>query len=720
VARLGGDLLSRLARSAADVCDPSLSPEAWRAAAVRAELASAERARDAYRVEELAAAYDRLLTLVPQVVSGLVVWRPVAAHGRRRLGAFATPRVLAEAVVDRALPSPSAGLAVVDPACGTGALLVAVLDRLVDAGVVAETALSSLHGVDVDPIAVELARARLAWRAAELADMTGAVVDVEALAAGCAVRIRCGDALVDGAEMTWSVTFGQVLATGEAAVDPVTGWTGGFDAVVANPPWERLKIPAAEHLSGDLAVARDQVREVVRAVRQGGRHPLTGAGDLNEHLPFVETCWRLLAPGGRAALLVPEAAVTDRQAGRLVEALLDAADLESVHALGEWSRFDGTVTSARVALMTLRRNETGAAPGGGDGAEVITRVDDPRRPALDRAWRLTPSLVGTINPSTRTAVLLDSAVDVRLVGGAHERNGVLLRRDRGEVVDDPWGFRARTPIHLSREAAHVRTAPDDGLVPLGEAKLAGLLDPRAATYDDGTVRPATDDELADPAWTPATRWWVPAWLVRDRYGDLLARGWLGACRVVTTTRTARTLLPVALPAGAYANSLALVTAPRLPLVLAAFASLPLDYVARAKLGGNNLNLFKLEQLPVPPPDAYDVAWPGLPAPTLGHLVLSRLAVAVRWCSGLAPLADELAADDIRRAATLLAPSDATRSAALADLDAVHAHLLGWTAADLEHVLATFGALRSREEAQHGRFVTRERVLEAFERLTPPA
>ncbi len=573
-----------------------------------------------------------------------------------------------------------------DPACGAGALLVAALERLVRLGVPADSALTRLHGVDVDPVAVALSRARLAAAAVRLgASPLGGAAE---LAAGLERSVVVGDALLPDASRS----------------------VGGFGAVLANPPWERLKVAVREHegTPAQLADARAAVRARVTAIRDGGGHPLTGSGDLNAHLPFVETCWRLLAPGGRAALLVPASTVTDRQAGPLLAELLGAGDLESVHTLRV--RFDGVTTALSSAVITLARN--GSAP----SAQMISDVGDVRRPELDadRAWALTPALVRTVNPSTRTAVLFQTPRDADLVARAHERFGVLLRRDPdGAVVADPWGARARTPVHLSREAGHVRTSPGPGLVPLGEAKLTGLLDPRAATWDDERTRPPSPAERADPAWTPRTRWWVPESLVRARYGDLLARGWLAGYRVVSTPRTARTLLPVALPAGAYANSLALLDAPRLPLLLAALASLPLDYVMRCKAGGNNLSLYKVEQLPVPPPAAYDVAWPGLDGGTLGEWLLRRLAGAVRWCDGLAPLAAELGRPGRDGA------READRWDALADLDAAHAHLLGWSRADLERVLGTFGMLRATEEARHGRYVTRDRVLAAHERLTPP-
>ncbi len=562
-------------------------------------------------------------------------------------------------------------------------------------------------------MAVTVARARLVSRAVWLGADRG---EAEAVVGR---QVVVGDALVDSPQMTWRTAFGAVLAAA-GPPDPVTGWSGGFDVVLANPPWERLKVAAGEHVGDGLARARSQVRERVRAVREGGRHPLTGSGDLNAHLPFVETCWRLLGAAGRAALLVPLGAVTDRQAGALVTALLDAGALESVHGLQQGTWFPDVASRVRVGVITLRRNGFGAPV----GAEVVSSVVDPRKPQGDaqRSWTLDRALVRRVNPSSGTAVLFDTRRDADLVARAHERHGVLLERDAGgDVVADPWGFRARTPIHLSREARHLAHAPGPGLEPLREAKLAGLLDPRAATWDAGpppVVRASRADERSDDAWLPATRWWVPTALVQARYGDLLARGWLAGYRVVSTPRTARTLLPVALPAGAYANSLALLDAPRLPLLLAALSSLPLDYVMRAKAGGNNLSLFKVEQLPVPPPDAYDLPWPGLAAPTLGDWVGGRLAVAVRWCAALEPLAAELAVHRPRAEADPQADG-ADRAAALADLDAVHAHLMGWSVSDLEHVLGTFTALRAREERHSGRYVTRELVLAAFDRLTPP-
>ncbi|WP_426562892.1 N-6 DNA methylase [Angustibacter sp. McL0619] len=700
-------VLARLQVAAVRLEPAGLDGDAWRRACVLDELDRARR-NEPEAVLELARRYDQLLGLTPVRDGSDVRWQRAARHGRRRLGAFATPPNLAAALADLALVPTLAGRAptVLDPACGAGALLQVAFDRLLAAGVPAALAVRCLHGVDVDPTAVELARAALVARA------SSAGADTSGLRDAVAAQVVVGDALVDTEQMSWRKTFAAVLGR-PGDVDPVTGWSGGFDAVLANPPWERLKLARSEHEGYDLEADRAVVRARVSAVREGGRHPLTGSGDLNAHLPFVETCWRLLAPLGRAALLVPEGAVTDRQAGQLVLTLLDSGALESVHTLADTAGFVGA-PGVRAALITLHR-KVSEAP---EAATVLTGVRDPCDLDAERGrqWQLTADLVRTVNPGSGTAVLFRTGSDAGLVAAAHERFEVLLcRNGSGEAVQDPWGFRARTPIHLSREARHVRTAPGVGTLPLGEAKLAGLLDPRATTWDGPRVRLPQAAELADPSWLPQTRWWVPEDLVQARYGDLLARGWIGGYRVVSTSRTPRTLLPVALPAGAYANSLALIQAPDLPLLLAALASLPLDYVSRAKSGGHNLSLFKVEQLPVPDPSCYEARWPGTGGQTLREWAIGRLAVAIAWCEPLAPLAREIGLDDVP------APAVATdRADALADLDALHAHLLGWTTSDLEHVLGTFSALQARDEARHGRFVTRDRVLVAYERLTPAA
>ncbi len=715
------------ARAVLDAAGAQVAQDAaaWRDAATRHAVAAAWAAGDGPALRALADRYGALLCLEPRLDPrpgrvDVTVAR-IGIAERRRRGAFGTPARLAAVLAAHALPAAADGCTdgwvvaggvptVCDPACGSGALLRAAFARLLRLGVPAADAVGALHGVDDDPVAVELARAVLAVEATDAgatctpADLVDRVVVGDALLGSTPTLPPAG-----AGGLVWHEAFPAVLADPGAVADPLTGWRGGFGAVVANPPWERLKVTGRDWRHRPPADLRRDRAVSARGLREAGRHPLTGAGEINAYLPFVETCWRLLAPGGRAGLVVPAGIAADRSAARLLAALLDGGALERLHLLDQSvSVFDDVSSRVGVAVVALRSGACGPAaePFGPSAriAEIAVGLADAADPPGDRAWALDAATPRQVNPNTGTLPLFTSARDAALVTAAHRALPVLVRRDGDRVVvDNPWQVRLVTPLHMTRDAKWFGTAPGPDLVPLWEAKHAGLLDHR------GGAR-ATH------------RYWVPRGLVEDRFGPLAARGWLAGYRNVTTTDSPRTLIPTALPVAGVGNSLPLLDAPRLPLLLAALASLPVDHLVRQKHAGANLNFFKLEQVALPPPEAYDAPAPWDPRTTVARWVLDRFAAAHAWDDDLAGLAAELGAVGVAVPAwrdRTLAEAAAVRASALADLDAAHALLLGWTRDDLAHVLDAFPALRARDVAATGRYATGERALAAYERLAAP-
>lgn len=690
-------LVLAAAAEIAEIAENQTDPQLWRDQAVLRSVEKAWAAGDMVTVGALATGYDALLLYVPAEVDGALTLQPIGNAERRHRGAFSTPAVYADSLARRAIPNlPESGRrpTIVDPACGAGNLLRAALARLISLNVAPEQAIWAVHGVDADPVAATLARAALA------ADLTLAGRPTEP--SELENRIVAGDGLsgatpnqaAAGAGLTWHEAFPTVLDVEGADPEPVTGWRGGFDVVVANPPWERLKVHARDW-GGTIPVGlRDHRAGTARALRDAGRHPLTGAGELNAYLPFVETCWRLLAPHGRAAVLVPAGIASDRSAARLLEALCTAGSLGRMHLIEPRGPIFAGV-SGRVGVAVVELHGGPSAVGSPASAEVAVGLAGPDQPPGERAWRLPAHLLRVLNPNTGTAPLFASSTDATIVTEAHRRTPVLLRRDplTGVPSSDPWQLRLVTPLHMTRDARHFRPAPGEGLVPLWEAKHCAMLDPNG-----GSVT--------------APRYWVPLEVVRERYGDLCDRGWLAGYRNVSTTVAPRTLLPTPLPVAAVGNSLPLISAERLPLLLAAMSTLPVDYLLRQKHAGANVNFFKLEQVPVPPPQDYD-----RPSPwgegTIADWVLHRFARSVVWSDDLGGLAAEL------RTSGVEIPEELTTQeilAARAELDAAHAILLGFDRTELVHLIGTFTALRRQDEARHGGWATAERLLRSYDEL----
>lgn len=221
-------------------------------------------------------------------------------RGGRPAAAWYTPDAVVQAVLDDALAGTGgrsrgrgrAPASVVDPACGTGHFLLAAGRRIRRPGPAA------LHGMDLDPMAVAIARTRL--RAA-----------FGGTRAAWGRAVRCGDALAAGA------------------------WDRPFDLVAGNPPF------LGQLTRGSARGARE--RAMLRA-RFGGtvsRYADTAAAFL---LLATE-----LAPGGTCALVLPVSALSATDARAVRAEAVRRLGLRSVRFLPD----DAFAAAVRTCVVTL-------------------------------------------------------------------------------------------------------------------------------------------------------------------------------------------------------------------------------------------------------------------------------------------------------------------------------------------------------------------------------
>lgn len=122
-------------------------------------------------LEELSRLYDRWDIIHDGDMLGYIYQQLKSTGHKKKQGQFFTPPDIVEYIVEHALPAGETDITLLDPACGSGQFMVAAFDRLMSSFVQRgwEPAAAARHicakcifGIDIDPVAVAIARCNLA------------------------------------------------------------------------------------------------------------------------------------------------------------------------------------------------------------------------------------------------------------------------------------------------------------------------------------------------------------------------------------------------------------------------------------------------------------------------------------------------------------------------------------------------------------------------------
>ncbi|MBP1772655.1 MAG: restriction endonuclease [Holophagaceae bacterium] len=540
----------------------------------------------------------------------------------------------------------------------------------------------------------------------------------------------------------WELAFPEVL---------LAEGTHGFDAVLTNPPWERITLDGNEFFAQhEPAIARLQTtaqrRQAIAALEQQvpelweafqnarrvrdellaychapeGPYPLLGGGDTNLYALMVERALGLLRPAGRAGFVVPSGLCTDYGNAKFFGQMVDRRcvafiyDFENRQAL-----FPSVHRSFKFSLVGF----TGA---GGGATQIPTafflhQVDQ----LADRTIFLEPDDFVRMNPNTRTCPVFRSPQDHSLTRRIYDQVPVMKRH---APASDPWGigykrlfdmandsglFKTQAQLEAMgawREAGALPTWGSAGgrYLPLLEGKMVQAFDPRAAgvTVNLANIRrpaqpvPSTDAQLADPAFFPTPQYWVLESEVKERF-DGGAPAWAIAFKSVTSPTNVRTLIAAPIPIIGAGHSLSLlltIQPSRLTVcVLANLNAQVLDYITRQKVGGQNLSLFIIEQLPTLPPAFYDETFHGH---TWESLIAPRALELSYTCKALEPMARACGHEG-----EPYTWDPARRRTLRAQLDALFYLAYGFDTPEdetaLDHILGTFPILTEQDPAYAG-------------------
>jgi hypothetical protein len=429
---------------------------------------------------------------------------------------------------------------------------------------------------------------------------------------------------------------------------------GGFDCVLGNPPWERVKLQEKEWFAGrspEIANApnaaarkrliaaletddpelyrefRDALRQAEGAshfLRNSGLYPLCGRGDINLYTVFAEKMRVLLNDHGRFGSVLPTGIATDDTTKHYFQNVIETQSLVSLYDFENRAQLFPDVDSRmKFCLFTAGSGRVSAAR---SAAFVFFAHSVEDLNNVERRFQLSPNDIVLLNPNTRTCPIFRSRRDAELTKAIYRRVPVLIREAHdGEPEQNPWGIRFSTMFHMSNDSHLFRTReqlesdgwrPDGNLfrrddqvyVPLYEAKMASIYDHRAARIvrsNSATIRQAQpeyfdliDHQAINKYATPL--YWVSEIAQNEKTPDLWNRKWTLGWRRVSSTTNERTFLFSVLPYAGYGDSIFLLYFPdsitSFASKVAELSSYVFDYVVRQKMGGLNLSFYLVSQL----------------------------------------------------------------------------------------------------------------------------
>ncbi|WP_167043504.1 N-6 DNA methylase [Salinibacterium sp. ZJ454] len=566
----------------------------WDLAAFRAAFA-AERSLSV----EVALAGGRLvrdliaLTPMPLPLALAALAHPVLDRSeQRRAGAYYTDFRLASLLARDAAPHLIPGSKVLDPASGSGMLLGALVMAATDSVAAASELISN--------------------------SICAADMSTESLRA---TRITLAATMPGNADLAPLLKLESRLLSGDSLLRPAYEWErispGGFGLVIANPPWEKVKVSRHEtlvergvvrHYGADYVFVDDELRMAVNAERRRIASYLEevslsatrqGLGDADLYKLFLDLAIRVSAPRGQLALLVPAGLIRSQGTKALREFLVEHADSLEITVHDNRARYFAIDT--RFKFLSLNATVTGSRPttpirlsygrGTPSGIDRVDGVEIER----DDLRRLRPDL---------------TIPEVRRESGWNLFSRISKRGT--PLAGGTWRFEYMREVDMTNDRGSFVANTVPNTMPVLEGRMVHQFRSQAKAYQHGTGRASLWQPLAIGSSYTMAQFHISASDVSDRATPRIERVRAGFCDITGQTNE-RTLLAAVIPPGVVCGN----KVPTLMLEHPGFTeteavmlwvaianSVPIDWIAR-RLVTTSINRFHLAALPFPVTDPSD-------------------------------------------------------------------------------------------------------------------
>jgi hypothetical protein len=556
----------------------------------------------------------------------------------------------------------------------------------------------------------------------------------------------------------WHLAFPDVFQVSDGAGNAQTGWSGGFDTMLGNPPWEKINLEDEEYFSyshpaivkASNKAKRKKLIEDLRETfpedyqtyketqefhdrlslmfRQSGMFPLTGMSRINLYSIFAELALRNLSPTGRLGLVIASGIATDDNNKELFKYLVTSNRLISVW---DFENRDGIFTDvdSRYKFCLFCAAGSSAEIFAADFAFYLSKIEHLKEE--DRHFTLTTAEFLSINPNTKTCPTFRNRYEAELTKGIYKRVKAWCLHQTSEE----WAGTPKTPFNMSNDSGWFRTQADlkeisaefDALgcakthtklyLPLYESKLIHQYNHRFTTFADvpeaeirqGNSIELKPEDLANPWKVAESRYWLDSSVQLERFPG----NWFLVYRKITRSTDIITSIAAIIPNYPCGDSLIIVddlSASKAGLFCSNINSFIYNYVARQEIAGINFNQWIWKQLPVVEPQQI-ASFSSWAEQQLIDWMFSRVFELTYTAWDLQPFAQDCGYNG--------APfrwDEERRFLLRCELDAAYFHLYGIQRNDVDYIMETFPIVKRKDEQKHGHYRTKDKILEIYDAM----
>lgn len=540
----------------------------------------------------------------------------------------------------------------------------------------------------------------------------------------------------------WPLEFPEVFPTGENS-----SVNRGFDCILGNPPWERIKLQEKEFFaSKDQSIANEKnsdkrkklIKELPKKnpqlaqdfedakhdaegqskfIRESGRFPLTAVGDINTYAIFAELVREIINDQGRCGVIVPTGIATDDTTKKFFGDLIQKQSLASLYDFENKEKlFVDVLGHYRFTILVMRRGQL--IPAISEETKFAFFLTNPKQlENKQRIFTLASQDIALINPNTLTCPVFRTRSDAELTRKIYQNVPVLENENTGKNY---WGISFIRMFDMSNDSHLFKSKADNNLLPLYEAKMFHQFDHRWSSYDEkGNTNDISLDDKCNPNFFINPRYWVDKKQVDSKLENW-RKNWLLSFRGINNVANQKIAVFSLLPKVAVGNSAPVIILQKnkanlVACLVANFSSLVFDFITRQKLGGTNFNFFIVKQLPVIPPENY--------SEENIEYISSRVLELVYTAYDMRPFAE-----DMGYKGEPFKWNENRRAKIRAELDAKFAQLYGLTRDELRYILdpadvygpdfpsETFRVLKNNEMKKYGEYRTQKLVLAAWDMM----